>query len=99
MRAPFRRLGPLVVAARLCACGGRTPEAEPLNLVLVTLDTTRADRIGCYGARSVETPRLDALAAQGVRFDNAISAAPLTLPAHCTLFTSLLPGAHGVRDN
>jgi arylsulfatase A-like enzyme/Tfp pilus assembly protein PilF len=65
----------------------------------VTLDTTRADRIGCYGAKDVETPRLDALAAGGVRFSAAVSPMPLTLPVHATLFTSLLPGAHGVRDN
>lgn len=74
-------------------------DAASLNLVVVTLDTTRADRIGCYGAKDVETPRLDALAAGGVRFDAAVSPMPLTLPAHCTLFTGLLPGAHGVRDN
>ncbi|HXO22868.1 MAG TPA: sulfatase-like hydrolase/transferase [Thermoanaerobaculia bacterium] len=70
-----------------------------LNLVVVTLDTTRADRLGCYGARGVETPNLDRLAARGVLFENAISPTPLTLPAHCSLFTGLLPGAHGVRDN
>ena len=74
-------------------------DAAGLSLVIVTLDTTRADRIGCYGAKDVATPNLDALAARGVRFDAAVSPMPLTLPAHCTLFTGLLPGAHGVRDN
>jgi arylsulfatase A-like enzyme/predicted Zn-dependent protease len=74
-------------------------DAAGLNLVIVTLDTTRADRIGCYGAKDVATPNLDALAAGGVRFAAAVSPMPLTLPAHCTLFTGLLPGAHGVRDN
>jgi arylsulfatase A-like enzyme/predicted Zn-dependent protease len=74
-------------------------DAANLNLVVVTLDTTRADRIGCYGAKDVATPRLDGLAVGGVRFDAAVSPMPLTLPAHCTLFTGLLPGAHGVRDN
>jgi arylsulfatase A-like enzyme/Tfp pilus assembly protein PilF len=92
----------------LYACGGgktglgslpRGIDAAKLNLVVVTLDTTRADRIGCYGAKDVATPHLDALAARGVRFDAAVSPMPLTLPAHATLFTSLLPGAHGVRDN
>ncbi len=73
--------------------------AADLNLVVVTLDTTRADRIGCYGAGNVATPNLDALASRGVRFDAAVSPMPLTLPVHCTLFTGLLPGAHGVRDN
>jgi arylsulfatase A-like enzyme/Tfp pilus assembly protein PilF len=74
-------------------------DAASLNLVVVTLDTTRADRIGCYGAHDVATPHLDDLAKTGVRFDAAVSPMPLTLPAHCTLFTGLLPGAHGVRDN
>ena len=77
----------------------RGVNAAELNLVVVTLDTTRADRIGCYGAKNVATPNLDALASVGVRFDAAVSPMPLTLPAHCTLFTGLLPGAHGVRDN
>ena len=70
-----------------------------LDLVIVTLDTTRADRLGCYGAREVQTPNLDAIAARGVLFENAVSPMPLTLPAHCTLFTSRYPGAHTVRDN
>jgi choline-sulfatase len=70
-----------------------------LNLLLVTLDTTRADRLGCYGAQDVATPNLDRLAAQGVRFENAVSPTPLTLPAHCSLMTGLYPAAHGVRDN
>jgi arylsulfatase A-like enzyme/predicted Zn-dependent protease len=77
----------------------RGVEPATLNLLVVTLDTTRADRIGCYGAKDVATPNLDALAARGVRFDAAVAPMPLTLPAHCTLFTGLLPGAHGVRDN
>lgn len=72
---------------------------RPPNLLLVTLDTTRADRLGCYGAKNVATPYLDALAARGVVFDNAISPSPLTLPAHCSIFTGLLPHEHGVRDN
>jgi arylsulfatase A-like enzyme/tetratricopeptide (TPR) repeat protein len=77
----------------------RGVKAADLNLIVVTLDTTRADRIGCYGAKDVATPNLDALASGGVRFAAAVSPMPLTLPAHCTLFTGLLPGAHGVRDN
>lgn len=81
---------------------GRLPSGlspSDLNLVVVTLDTTRSDRLGCYGAKDVQTPHLDALAARGVLFENAVSPMPLTLPAHCTLFTARLPGAHTVRDN
>ncbi len=70
-----------------------------LNLVIVTLDTTRADRIGAYGARGVETPAIDALAREGVLFEQAVAVAPLTLPVHCTLFTGKFPPEHGVRDN
>ncbi|MGH9463800.1 MAG: sulfatase-like hydrolase/transferase, partial [Vicinamibacteria bacterium] len=58
-----------------------------MNLLLITLDTTRADRIGAYGFPSVETPNLDRMAGEGVLFEQAISAAPLTLPAHSTIFT------------
>ena len=72
---------------------------ERLNLVLVTLDTTRADRIGAYGAREVETPVVDRLADEGVLFEQAVSVAPLTLPAHSSIFTGKFPPEHGVRDN
>jgi arylsulfatase A-like enzyme len=67
--------------------------------VLVTIDTLRADRIGCYGAADAETPTLDALAARGVRFETAISPTPITLPAHATLLTGQDPPRHGARHN
>ncbi|HEY7500916.1 MAG TPA: sulfatase-like hydrolase/transferase [Vicinamibacterales bacterium] len=72
---------------------------QSLNVVVVTLDTTRADRIGAYGAKSVETPVLDSIAREGVLFDQAVSVAPLTLPAHSSIFTGKFPPEHGVRDN
>src|SRR3954469_18507659 len=72
---------------------------DRLNLVIVTLDTTRADRIGAYGSHEVETPTIDRLASEGVLFEQAVSAAPLTLPAHSSLFTGKFPPEHGVRDN
>ena len=72
---------------------------DHLNLVVVTLDTTRADRIGTYGARDVETPTIDRLANEGVVFEQAVSVAPLTLPAHSSIFTGKFPPEHGVRDN
>ena len=68
--------------------------AIPPNIVLITIDTLRADRIG----RGF-TPAIDALASTGVRFDNARTTVPLTLPSHVTIMTGLLPVAHGVRDN
>lgn len=72
---------------------------QDLNVVLITLDTMRWDRLGAYGDRTAQTPNLDRLAAEGVLFEQAITSVPLTLPAHSTLFTSLLPPRHGVRDN
>src|SRR5262249_6919536 len=71
----------------------------PLNLVIVTLDTTRADRRGAYGSADVETPAFDRIAREGVLFDNAVAAAPLTLPVHSSMFTGKFPLEHGVRDN
>ena len=70
-----------------------------LNLLLVTLDTTRADSMGAYGASDAATPTFDRIARAGVLFDQAITAAPLTLPAHSSIFTARYPPAHGVRDN
>ena len=72
---------------------------RPLNLVIITLDTTRADHLGAYGSREVETPALDRLAREGVLFEQAMTTAPLTLPAHASILTGRFPPEHGVRDN
>src|SRR5262245_28270430 len=58
-----------------------------LNLLLVTLDTTRADRLGAYGSTARATPAFDRIAAEGVLFQRAVTAVPLTLPSHATIFT------------
>jgi arylsulfatase A-like enzyme/tetratricopeptide (TPR) repeat protein len=68
-------------------------------VVLVSIDTLRADRLGCYGREDARTPTLDRIAAEGVRFDAALSPAPLTLPSHVSLMTALDPPDHGVRHN
>ncbi len=68
------------------------------NVLLIVVDTLRADRVGAYGA-SVATPNIDALAARGVRFERAYSHIPITGPSHSSLFTSLLPFEHGVHNN
>jgi arylsulfatase A-like enzyme/Tfp pilus assembly protein PilF len=70
-----------------------------LNILLITLDTTRADRIGSYGYERAETPNLDQLAFNGVRFANTYCQVPLTLPSHCSLMTGTYPIFHLVRDN
>ncbi len=68
------------------------------NVLLITLDTTRADRLGCYGSKSVRTPRLDALAARGVRFAHATAQVPLTLPSHACIMAGSYPPVHKLRD-
>ena len=81
---------------------GRLPRGvsrDRLNLLVVTLDTTRADRIGAYGAANVATPVFDRLARDGVLFEQTEAVAPLTLPAHTSIFTGRFPPEHGVRDN
>ena len=69
------------------------------NVVLISLDTTRADRLGCYGDSGASTPAIDGLAAGGVLFSQAAAPAPLTLPSHSSIMTGLYPTYHGVRLN
>ncbi len=83
--------------ARAELLGGVEPEA--LNVVLVTIDTLRADHVSCYGGSPVATPHLDRLAGEGVRFDSAASTVPFTLPAHASIMTGLYPPRHGIREN
>lgn len=78
---------------------GKGRKVENPNLILVTLDTVRADHLGCYGSRDAVTPSLDRLAAEGIRFDSASSAVPLTLPSHASILSGLLPPHHGLRNN
>jgi arylsulfatase A-like enzyme/tetratricopeptide (TPR) repeat protein len=76
-----------------------TPGSPRPNVLLVTLDTTRADHIGCYGSARARTPRIDRLAAEGARFEQASSPAPITFAAHSSIFTALYPFEHGARGN
>jgi len=73
--------------------------APPANVLIITLDTTRADRLSAYGFQSASMPAIDRLAREGILFQRATTVAPLTLPAHCSLLTGLYPRHHGVRDN
>src|SRR5690349_6657676 len=91
--------------ALLCgACGDDAPTSTPSpsgasarrpNVVVISLDTTRADRLGCYGHAAAITPNLDGLATRGTRFERAYAPVPLTLPTHATLWTGLQPPEHG----
>ena len=78
---------------------GAPGRAAGYDLLLVTLDTVRADRLGCYGYEQAATPTIDALAAKGVRFTDVTAPAPVTLPSHVTLMTGLDVPSHGVRNN
>lgn len=96
----LRRICLTVVAmlAALVAVPGVRADAPP-NVLLVTLDTTRADHLGCYGASGALTPALDDLAAHGTLFEQAYTPSPMTLPAHATIMTGLEPPEHGLRVN
>src|SRR6185436_12402710 len=113
-RAEMRPRGALVAAAAaallLPGCGesstspGATGGAAPAagrapSVLLITLDTTRADHLGAYGDAQAQTPVLDGLAARGLLFERAWSPAPLTLPSHASILTGLYPVEHGARDN
>jgi len=78
---------------------GLLPERPPRNVLVISLDTLRADHVGCYGYTPAATPRLDGLARSGWRFTQATTVVPLTLPAHSSLMTGTFPAWHGVRDN
>src|SRR5438552_12620386 len=75
------------------------PRRPAICLLLVTLDTPRADRLGCYGYSAARTPVLDSLAASGILCEQAFTVAPVTLPAHTSLFTGLYPAENGVLTN
>ena len=79
--------------------GSAAPRYPGANVLLVTIDTLRADRLGAYGYGPAETPRIDRLARQGVHFKQVVSPMPLTLPSHTSLMTALSTAEHGVRDN
>lgn len=97
--APFSRILLVLLlsagATLSCAPGAQTLK----NVLLISIDTLRADHLGSYGYAAARTPTLDRLAAEGARFERATSVMPLTLPAHSSLFTGTFPTFHGVRDN
>jgi choline-sulfatase len=87
----------------LSACHRHEPEPASIaprdaNVVLITLDTTRADHLSCYSPHGARTPHLDALAARGVRFAHATAQVPLTLPSHACIMTGAYPPVHKLRD-
>jgi arylsulfatase A-like enzyme/Tfp pilus assembly protein PilF len=93
----------LICAGCVMACRSTPPGAEvfaaPRHLVIVTIDTLRADRLGVYGSTTVKTPHLDRLAREGALAEQAAVHVPLTRPSHVSLFTGLYPAESGIRDN
>lgn len=94
-----RALAALAALVVLVGCGAPAPSWPDAPVVVVSIDTLRSDHLSAYGYRAGSTPTLDALAKTSIRFERAYTHAPLTLPAHASLFTGLLPAEHGVRDN
>ena len=76
----------------------QTPKKPPLNVVLITIDTLRADHLGCYGYKQIRTPNIDGLAADGTRFERAFAVVPVTLPSHTTMLTGTYPMLSGMHD-
>src|SRR6266576_5389245 len=110
-RAPrFRLLPASVVAMALFSSAIAATNPQPKksapsarspsrpNVILITIDTLRADHVGCYGAQNVKTPTLDGLAHDGVLFERAISQVPLTWPSHAVILTGTYPFQNGVQD-
>ena len=81
----------------ILTCSRDRDDNVPSNLILITLDTTRADHLGCYGYLKAKTPSIDQFAQSGVLFENAFCPSPSTVPSHATMMTGLSPPRHGVR--
>lgn len=95
----MKRIMPLLILiATLFLLGGNSKTMPKYNVLLISIDTLRADALGCYG-NSQKTPAIDSLAAHSVLFENTISQVPLTLPSHATILTGLFPPQHGIRNN
>jgi choline-sulfatase len=89
----------LTACSRAKESGSTSAHPSTPNILLITVDTLRADHLGCYGYSAARTPNIDRLATEGVRVERAIAPTPLTLPSHTSILTGLEPPAHGVRDN
>ena len=106
MASPFgdarmRRLAAFALAlALIAACGGpRETAVGNAPVIIISVDTLRADRLPAYGYRGVETPNIDRLRVDSILYTNAFASVPLTLPSHATILTGLNPPEHGVRNN
>ena len=102
MRSALTALSALTAVMLAAGCGAgasRVSSPDRPNVLLVTIDTLRADHVGCYGYTKASTPTIDGLASRGVRFETAIAHAPLTGPSHASILTGQIPLGHGFRNN
>jgi arylsulfatase A-like enzyme/Flp pilus assembly protein TadD len=76
----------------------KAPVSQPPNVIVITIDTLRPDHLGCYGNKQIRTPNIDGLASDGVRFERAYTAVPVTLPSHTVIFTGTYPVFNGMHD-
>src|SRR5215469_11349557 len=91
----------LIFACHVVGAGAAQPaltKSPPHDVYLITMDTLRADHVHCYGYDRVQTPALDNLANDGIRFTQAFTPSPITNSSHTTILTGLLPSSHGVTD-
>jgi arylsulfatase A-like enzyme/cytochrome c-type biogenesis protein CcmH/NrfG len=82
----------------ILSASASSPAKTPPDVFLITIDTLRADHVHCYGYEQIQTPALDTLAHEGIRFSNAFTPSPITNTSHASILTGLLPGSHGVTD-
>jgi arylsulfatase A-like enzyme/Flp pilus assembly protein TadD len=94
----FRRSILILTALTALHAAAQTPAKPALNVVLITIDTLRADHLGCYGYKQIKTPNIDGLAADGVRFESAFAVVPVTLPSHSSMLTGTYPMLSGMHD-
>src|SRR5213594_824736 len=82
----------------LATCSSSAAPNSASNVVFITIDTLRADHLGCYGYKEIRPPNIDSLAAEGVRFERAYTSVPVTLPSHTVIFTGTYPMLSGIHD-
>lgn len=98
MSLPFRRIFFFLIALSASQAIAQAPEKSAPNVILITIDTLRADHLGCYGYQKIKTPNIDALAADGARFARAFTPVPVTLPSHTAMLTGTYPMLNGMHD-
>jgi len=94
----FRRIIVVLIALTALSAAAQTAPKPALNVVLITIDTLRADHVGCYGYKQIKTPNIDGLAADGARFERAFAVVPVTLPSHTSMLTGTYPMLSGMHD-